>query len=349
MYHRHEDGSVLRLEARLSGTWHDLTCDDVVEANIQWGDTNGGDDLTPYSDAGQASITLKDLDGRYGPLPPSGSPLFTRWCPVRIWVGYVSDPDDMPVDTTTRYGLPGEYGSTPPETYGGAARTAHADGISCRFSGWLMSQERTPEAVEAVTTWTCGDGMVRLVDQDVRDYDTSLTPGAPVTNADWPVGLRENAPGNMRVGTLVSFIHGPSGEPYGVVSGGAPTGPMMQSPGGKVGNLVHKVAEADLSFFWWQPDVWSPADPRHPGRLVRLPDVRLVGAARPGVARPVRRHPRLRRHAGLRRPELLLGRAGLEGHHQAHYLVPPTTMVGLRVRLGGGQGHRLGQHQGPAR
>lgn len=249
-YHRRPDGAVLLVEVRNDDlTWTDLT-DDVMEVAVAWGDTSS-DDLTPFPGAGQALIRLEDADGRYGPLPPEGLPLYQRWRPVRIWLGFVADVDALPDYPGSRYGGPGEYGSTPPETYGGTpVRTAVADGIRCRFSGWLLSQERQVNDPDSeVTAWTCGDGMLRLVDQTVEDYDEKVK-----DDASWPRGLRENAAGNYRVSELINFVHGPDGEGYAVATEPTPTRPMMQSPGGKVGELVQRVAESDLAFFWWHPD-----------------------------------------------------------------------------------------------
>src|SRR5436190_1993271 len=252
LYHRRDDGAVLRAETLIDGTWRDLTCD-VIECSIRTGDTSGTT-LVPTAEAGQAQITLRDVDGRYGPIPPTGLPLYQRWKPVRVWVGYVSDPDHPPTDDATRYGFPGAYRSTPPEFYGGYPRTVHADGIDCIFSGWLMSQERDPMADSLVTNWTCGDGLVRLVDQEVPDYNDTAT-----SDADWPRGLRDGAPGNYRVSTLVGFVHSPAGTGYSTVVEATASHRMMQSPGGKVLDLVNKVASSDLAYFWWQPAV-DPVD-----------------------------------------------------------------------------------------
>lgn len=249
-YHRREDGSVLRVETKLAdGSWFDITCD-VVSAAIQWGDTTGTD-LTPTSDTGQCQLVLRDSDGRYGPIPPIGFPLHQRWRPVRIWLGYVADPAHMPVDADTDFGEPGDYGSTPPALYGGHARSVEQDGIECRFSGWILSQERDPLA-DVTTTWTLGDGMVRLVDQTIDDYDNLPDP-------EQPEGMRDGAPGNYRVQTLISKVRGPDGAPYPTVVDAAATRKMMRSPDGKVGDLVRAVATSDLCFFWWRPNV-APLD-----------------------------------------------------------------------------------------
>src|SRR5204863_188743 len=131
LYHRRDDGAVLRAETLIDGTWRDLTCD-VIECSIRTGDTSGTT-LVPTAEAGQAPITLRDVDGRYG------------------------------------------------------------------------------------------------------------------------------APGNYRVSTLVGFVHSPAGTGYSTVVEATASHRMMQSPGGKVLDLVNKVASSDLAYFWWQPAV-DPVD-----------------------------------------------------------------------------------------
>jgi hypothetical protein len=245
LYHRRPDGAVLRVEI-FTTSWVDITCD-VSEVNITWGDT-AADSLTPMSSPGQCEIILVDLDGRYGPLPPSGFTTFRRWMPVRVWLGYLDDIATTLTDPATDYGSPGTFGGTPPAVYGGTARTVALNGVGCRFSGWVLSLEREP-VMGVTTTWRCGDGIVRLGDQTIKDFN-GLKPPAEIND-----GLREMAPGNTRVQALVGYVAGPAGESYSVDIEPVSSKLMMQSPEGTVVDLVAKVAEADLSFFWWVPGI----------------------------------------------------------------------------------------------